>query len=207
MRVEFVKRMLGLFAISVASVVLLTSCATVVKGTYNLTKQRPKDQRLFSGRSFRQVEHCPHALLLQSSPSSATVKVLTPKGRELLRGETPMVAMLTKDAGFLRRPLYKVFFEKEGYRPKMYLVSGRIDWRWYVFGNIIVGGIPGWLLIDPMTGAMWDLKPPAIKADLEIAQEEMVLEEPASKRKPAKHQREWPPESVDTNSWNHIVPR
>ena len=30
---------------------------------------------------------------------------------------------------------------------------------WYLAGNFIFGGLLGWLIVDPATGAMWNLKP------------------------------------------------
>jgi len=30
---------------------------------------------------------------------------------------------------------------------------------WYLAGNIVFGGIAGWLIVDPLTGAMWRLSP------------------------------------------------
>lgn len=30
---------------------------------------------------------------------------------------------------------------------------------WYAVGNLFIGGLVGWLIVDPATGAMWTLDP------------------------------------------------
>ena len=44
---------------------------------------------------------------------------------------------------------------KEGYTTKIYAITSSLD-GWY-FGNIIFGGVLGMLIVDPMTGAMYNL--------------------------------------------------
>jgi hypothetical protein len=29
---------------------------------------------------------------------------------------------------------------------------------WYIGGNLVFGGLIGWLIVDPLTGAMWTLQ-------------------------------------------------
>ena len=36
---------------------------------------------------------------------------------------------------------------------------------WYIGGNILVGGLIGWFIVDPLTGAMYTL-PKEVNADL-----------------------------------------
>jgi len=37
---------------------------------------------------------------------------------------------------------------------------------WYIAGNIVFGGIIGWFIVDPFSGAMYNLSPESINADL-----------------------------------------
>lgn len=46
------------------------------------------------------------------------------------------------------------------------IISGKIDVGWYLVGNIFIGGLIGWLIVDPLTGAMWTLSPDMIYAPL-----------------------------------------
>jgi len=37
---------------------------------------------------------------------------------------------------------------------------------WYIAGNILVGGLIGWFIVDPITGAMWNLEPENVEMAL-----------------------------------------
>ena len=48
----------------------------------------------------------------------------------------------------------------------------------YLVGNFFIGGLIGWLVVDPLTGAMWTLSPDTIYTDLgaqALRQEEGTL--------------------------------
>ena len=55
--------------------------------------------------------------------------------------------------------------EKAGYRTSEVQISARIG-GWYAFGNLLFGGLIGYLIVDPITGAMWTLTPTEINAVL-----------------------------------------
>jgi hypothetical protein len=38
---------------------------------------------------------------------------------------------------------------------------------WYVAGNLFLGGLIGWLVIDPASGAMWKIDPEYVNVSLE----------------------------------------
>ncbi|MEW6291598.1 MAG: hypothetical protein AB1545_17315, partial [Thermodesulfobacteriota bacterium] len=38
---------------------------------------------------------------------------------------------------------------------------------WYILGNLLFGGLIGYLIVDPATGAMWNLTPDKIDTTLE----------------------------------------
>jgi hypothetical protein len=54
-------------------------------------------------------------------------------------------------------------FQKEGYEPQTATLQKELD-AWYL-GNILLGGLIGMLIVDPLTGAMWKL-PPEISVNL-----------------------------------------
>jgi hypothetical protein len=58
-----------------------------------------------------------------------------------------------------------VTITKTGYKDISFQITPRIT-GWYVLGNIVVGGLVGWLIIDPLTGGMWTLKPTDIHSNL-----------------------------------------
>ncbi len=65
--------------------------------------------------------------------------------------------MLTLDAsnGFFRTARYDVEATLPGYNSGQASISAGLD-GWYV-GNIVFGGLIGFLIVDPATGAMWKL--------------------------------------------------
>jgi len=48
--------------------------------------------------------------------------------------------------------------EREGYVSKTIPLQEHPN-LWYIFGNIPLGGVPGWLIIDPFNGGMYNIEP------------------------------------------------
>lgn len=79
-------------------------------------------------------------------------------------GVTPNLVKLKSSAGYFKRGAYIVRFSKPGYADlEMPLAAGMRGTYW---GNILVGGPIGLLIVDPASGAMWAL-PKAITAELQ----------------------------------------
>lgn len=133
--------MLSVILLSVL-VVPFFGCATIVRGT---------DQKL----DFR------------SDPDGAKVSVYDSYGQLVGGGKTPVTIPLQKGDGYFKSAKYRVVFEAEGYDKKEIWVSGSLNAGWYLGGNFLVGGLIGWLIVDPLTGAMWTLKPSQINANLD----------------------------------------
>jgi hypothetical protein len=113
------------------AVLLFSSCASIVsKSTYPLS--------------------------INSTPSGATISITDSKGKEIYLGNTPAVVELKAGAGFFSRAEYLVKFSSPGYDVKIVPVLFKID-GWY-FGNILLGGVIGMLIVDPATGAMWKIE-------------------------------------------------
>jgi hypothetical protein len=92
---------------------------------------------------------------LDSSPNSATVQVFDRKGEEIFNGTTPTQVTLKSGAGYFRKARYTVKYSRPGYLTKEVLIDSDVN-GWY-FGNIIFGGLIGFLIVDPITGAMYKL--------------------------------------------------
>ena len=80
-------------------------------------------------------------------------------------GTTPMTVTLKRGAGYFKAESYTVKVSKEGYTPKDITVTGSVN-GWYV-ANILFGGLIGLLIVDPITGAMYDLTPETVNATLD----------------------------------------
>ncbi len=95
-------------------------------------------------------------ITIQSTPSDATITITDKNGIQVYTGNTPANLKLKSGSGFFGKASYQVKFEKEGYATKMIPVNFKVN-GWY-FGNILLGGIIGMLIVDPATGAMYKLE-------------------------------------------------
>ena len=104
-------------------------------------------------------------IAVRSDPKGAYFEVFK-DGSEVAvtSGTTPMTISLDPKGGYFRGQTYRLRFEMPGYqgaevtlRPSM---SG-----WY-FGNILFGGLIGMVIVDPLTGSMWNLAPEEIDQGL-----------------------------------------
>jgi len=92
---------------------------------------------------------------ISSNPTAAQIAIADQSGVEVYRGTTPASITLDASAGYFDGQEYTITFSKDGYDPTTVKVDSRIN-GWYV-GNIVFGGFIGWLIVDPLTGAMWTL--------------------------------------------------
>lgn len=104
-------------------------------------------------------------LNVRSNPSEAKVTVYTAGGTVVASQNTPCVIKLKRGDGFFQRGLYRLVVEKPGYKHFETEIRGEVN-GWYIAGNIVFGGLIGWIIVDPATGAMWSLKPSEIDATL-----------------------------------------
>ncbi len=95
---------------------------------------------------------------IDSYPRGAEYLVTDKKGREQARGVTPDIVSL-RAGSFFQSNTFNVDYSKDGYRQSTQIIDSEFD-EWYL-GNFIFGGIWG-LLIDPMTGAMWEIEQPNV---------------------------------------------
>jgi hypothetical protein len=79
---------------------------------------------------------------------------------------SPATATLKKGDGYFKAASYKIRIEKSGYKPQEIELKSSLNFGWYLIGNIFIGGLLGWLVVDPLTGAMWTLSPDKVDAKL-----------------------------------------
>tara|TARA_B100000586_G_C20009983_1_gene384207 strand:- start:194 stop:661 length:468 start_codon:yes stop_codon:yes gene_type:complete len=87
-------------------------------------------------------------VLINSNPKQALVSI-----NEIEMGQTPIQKKLK------RNQEYNVVLKLDGYTPYRTTLKKKFN-AWYL-GNIVIGGIIG-LVVDPITGAMYKLKPEEI---------------------------------------------
>lgn len=102
------------------------------------------------------VSHSNWPVTISSNPAGASVRITDTKGREIHNATTPTTVTLSSKGGYFKGASYTLTFTgKNGSKQTVPLHSSLNGWFW---GNLIFGGLPGFLIVDPLTGAMWTLK-------------------------------------------------
>jgi ABC-type Fe3+-hydroxamate transport system substrate-binding protein len=121
------------------AVVLFSSCASIVsKSSYPVS--------------------------IRTNPAGATVSITDKKGKEVYKGQSPATVTLKSGAGFFSKAEYQVKLSSTGFAEKIVPINFNLN-GWY-FGNLLLGGVVGMLIIDPATGAMWKIQDPVIDENL-----------------------------------------
>lgn len=106
------------------------------------------------------------SMSFKSDPSEARLVITDLReGKDIHVGTTPATTSLKRGAGYFSKSKYKVTVEKRGYRKEEIVVEGSPN-AWYILGNLVFGGLIGWLIVDPATGAMWTLDPEDVSVTL-----------------------------------------
>ncbi|MBR5622155.1 MAG: hypothetical protein IKW49_03105 [Opitutales bacterium] len=91
-----------------------------------------------------------YSVSISSSQEGAPFSVKNEDGVTVATGTTPDIVSLKAYAGFFDGATYTI----ESGSASTTLDSDLDEWYW---GNIIFGGLIGMLIVDPATGAMWEL--------------------------------------------------
>lgn len=103
---------------------------------------------------------------LNSNPNNANITIVDEKGMNVFSGKTPTTVTLNKsDGSYWGGKTYTVTISKEGYANQIIPVTTSPN-GWYIAGNFIFGGLIGWFIIDPLSGAMYNLSPENINSSL-----------------------------------------
>ena len=96
-----------------------------------------------------------YPVYVESNPSSMELVIEDQDGFEIYRGTTPSIVNLEASSGYFRAARYTVTVYRDGKEVGSRSIYGKLD-NWY-WGNILTGGLIGFFLVDPVTGAMWKL--------------------------------------------------
>ena len=110
---------------------------------------------------------------IQSDPSEAAVKITNESGKVVFDSHTPASLNLGRGDGFFKGAKYTIEISKQGYKTEQLRLESNLNWGWYLIGNFLIGGLLGWIIIDPATGGMWYLTPD--KVNPHMAQEASFL--------------------------------
>ncbi|MDN3234528.1 MULTISPECIES: hypothetical protein [Pseudomonas] len=100
---------------------------------------------------------------VSSAPAGATFEITDKAGRVVHSGNTPSTVTLKSGRGYFKGETYTLKFHNPGYADKTVTLDSSVSgWYW---GNILLGGVIGMLIVDPATGAMFKL-PEGVSADM-----------------------------------------
>jgi len=92
---------------------------------------------------------------IRTNPAGANIIVKDEKGGAVHNAVTPATVTLPASDGFFSKAHYTVEIARDGYNPTTVNITPTLN-GWYI-GNIVFGGLIGWLIVDPATGAMYKL--------------------------------------------------
>jgi hypothetical protein len=96
-----------------------------------------------------------YTVAIKSTPDGTHFVVKNSTGTAVHSGETPATVALISKKGYFKSEQYTVVFSKDGYKEQTVPLTASLSgWYW---GNILLGGLIGMLIVDPATGAMWKL--------------------------------------------------
>ena len=103
---------------------------------------------------------------IKSNPSQANIKITDEKGFVVFAGLTPTTVTLPKsDGSYFGGKTYIVQIDKSGFETQQIKIKATVN-GWYILGNLVFGGLIGWLIIDPLNGKMYNLSPEDIGTTL-----------------------------------------
>lgn len=124
-----------------AAVVVLSGCATII------------------GQSTQTVA-------LKSVPPGAHIVITDETGKVTFEGKTPTTVTLKKSNGhYFGGKDYLVKLTLPGYQEADIALKTSPN-GWYIGGNIVFGGLIGWLIVDPFNGGMYTLSPEQVDATM-----------------------------------------
>ena len=109
---------------------------------------------LFSSGCSSITNHGNHSLYVTSNPSGAKLTVYDRIGNVVASERTPALVHLKPSFGYFDPATYRLVFEYPGYYPSQITVGPHVE-KWYL-GNAVFGYGLGFLVVDPVTGAMWN---------------------------------------------------
>lgn len=101
------------------------------------------------------VSDSSYPVAITSNPAGASFTIANKDGLVIHNGETPATITLKSGAGYFSSASYTLTFSKEGFEDEVVTIKSDLD-GWYV-GNLLFGGLIGFLIVDPATGAMYKL--------------------------------------------------
>jgi hypothetical protein len=118
------------------------------------------------------VHSGPRAISVASTPAGAKVSIYDRSNALVETNTTPFIAQLPTKYKYFSGQAYRLVFEMPAYATAEVRLESKVS-GWYL-GNLVFGGLLGMLVVDPLTGAMYNLTPDKIEQHLTASQAEIV---------------------------------
>lgn len=102
------------------------------------------------------VSRSSYPVSIATTPPGASISITDKKSKEVYKGTSPATVTLKSGAGYFSKAEYQVKLSSPGYAEQIIPINYKLN-GWY-FGNLLIGGFIGMLIVDPATGAMWKLE-------------------------------------------------
>ena len=112
---------------------------------------------------------------IATRPKGARITIYDSHNMEVWSSQTPVTVSLKRGNGYFQGASYRIEVKKKGYAAKQFQITSTLNAGWYIVGNFFVGGWIGWLIVDPITGAMWNLSPEKVSIALESGKASYLL--------------------------------
>lgn len=93
-------------------------------------------------------------------------------GSQVATGESPASLELKRGTGYFSPQSYRIQLSKAGYKARTVDLQPGIN-PWY-FGNLLLGGVVGMVIVDPLTGAMFRFSPEELEIPLDPNGEDLL---------------------------------
>jgi len=114
------------------------------------------------------VHSGPRTVTVASTPPGANVSIYDRDNKLVMTNTTPFVAKLPVKYAYFKSQTYRLEFDLQGYAHAVLDIDSSVSgWYW---GNFAIGGLLGMVVIDPLTGAMFNLSPDKINQTLRPAE-------------------------------------
>jgi hypothetical protein len=129
---------------------------------------------LFAGGCASIVHSGNRSININTEPVGAKATMSKPDGTVVSVQTTPCTFSLDPKRGYFKGQDYILKLELAGYKPTEVELHTELS-GWY-FGNIIFGGLIGMVIVDPLTGSMWNIAPNKIDQNLSSSQTALIRE-------------------------------
>lgn len=111
-------------------------------------------------------------ITINTQPEGAKATITTADGATVSVTNTPCTVALDPKRGYFKGQAYRLQLELAGYHPvSVELRPEMSGWYW---GNILFGGLIGMVVVDPLTGSMWNIAPEKIEQKLAASQASLI---------------------------------